>query len=200
MKGLDRLTTGSPLITSDPHQGRYGRPLKAKDVSMLIRKPMRQLWGKKYRPYALRHWFKHAVVNAEADGLVPSVWSIFWFGHSGTIESVYSTQGLADKDVEKMRECYQKASETHLSTSERPILKEMSKEREALQAEVVRLREELESKGRERESEWQRARLENLEQKEAIRELLARQERLERIADALAEIPGVAERLKEHAR
>jgi hypothetical protein len=78
------------------------------------------LWGKKYRPYALRHWFKHAVVNAEADGFVPSVWGIFWFGHSGTIESVYSTQGLADKDVEKMRECYRKASETHLSTSERP--------------------------------------------------------------------------------
>jgi hypothetical protein len=200
MKGLERLDAGSPLITSDPHQGRHGRPLKAKDVSMLIRKPMRQLWGKKYRPYALRHWFKHAVVNAEADGLVPSVWSIFWFGHSGTIESVYSTQGLADKDIAKMREAYQRASETHLSTSDRPILKEMSKEREALQAEVVRLRAELESRGREHESEWQRARLENLEQKETIREMLARAERLERIADALAEIPGVAERLKEHAR
>ncbi|MDG7009124.1 MAG: site-specific integrase [Nitrososphaerota archaeon] len=143
MKSLERLTADSPLITSDPHQGRFGRPLKAKDVSMLIRKPMRQLWGKKYRPYALRHWFKHAVVNAEADGLVPSVWSIFWFGHSGTIESVYSTQGLADKDITKMREAYQKVSEAHLSTSELPVLKEISKEREALQAEVERLRSEL---------------------------------------------------------
>lgn len=48
--------------------------------------------------------------------------------------------------------------------------------------------------------EWQKARLENLEQKQVISELLARQARLERIADALAEIPEVAAKLREHAR
>lgn len=48
--------------------------------------------------------------------------------------------------------------------------------------------------------EWQKARLENLEQKQVISELLARQERPWRIADALAEIPKVAAKLREHAR
>jgi hypothetical protein len=76
----------------------------------------------------------------------------------------------------------------------------MSKEREALQDKVVRLRSELRAREETREDERQRARLENLEQKEAIRELLARQERLERMADALAGIPEVAAKLREHAR
>jgi len=62
------------------------------------------------------------------------------------------------------------------------------------------LRWELEKEHRSHEDEWQKARLENLEQKQVITELLARQERLERLADALAEIPEVAAKLKEHAR
>ena len=47
------------------------------------------------------------------------------------------------------------------------------------------LRWELEREHRSHEDEWQKARLENLEQKQVITELLARQERLERMADAI---------------
>jgi integrase len=62
------------------------------------------------------------------------------------------------------------------------------------------LKWELEREHRAHEDRWQKARLENLEQKQVISELLARQDWLERIADALAEIPEVAAKLREHAR
>ena len=58
----------------------------------------------------------------------------------------------------------------------------------------------MEREHRVHEDVWQKARLENLEQEQLLSELLVRQEQLERIAAALAEIPEIAARLREHAR
>ncbi len=144
-KGLEELGPSSPVITSDQHQGRYGKHIKTKDVSALIRKPMRQLYGKKYRPYSLKHWFAHALVDAEADGLFPHEWKVFIIGHSGTVESKYTTEGLGTKDIEKMRLAYAKVSEVHLSTSpDKALMQRLEKERQSMDLERAAMQAELE--------------------------------------------------------
>lgn len=74
--------------------------------------------GFDWRPYILRTYFATRLMMAEADGLIIRDWRIFWMGHKGDIEHVYTLNKRLPEDlIEKMREAYSKAAEKYLVTT-----------------------------------------------------------------------------------
>ena len=61
------------------------------------------------RPYLLRGYFATGLDIAEQKGLVSHPWRQYWMGHSGDMESRYSTnKNLRDSEIEEMRQAYSK--------------------------------------------------------------------------------------------
>ena len=92
---------------------------------------IKQKDGRLNRPYVLRAYFDHQMMNAEADkniGVIFS-WRKFWMGHTGEIEAVYTTdKALPQRTIEQMREAYRQASDLYLNPPRRtPIDKEEMK-------------------------------------------------------------------------
>ena len=75
------------------------------------REVWRSLKAKGRRPYILRHVFDTQLLNAEAKGLIPHDFRVFWMGHKGSIEAVYTTnhRTLPDSLVQEMRRAFAKA-------------------------------------------------------------------------------------------
>ncbi len=104
------LTLDSPLIPS-----RGGGFLKTKSISELIRKTIRAA-GYNFRPYTLRHYFDTCMLMAEAAGIIPRDYRVFWMGHKGDIELQYTLNNhrLPKKLVEDMKIRYEKAASVFL--------------------------------------------------------------------------------------
>ena len=61
------------------------------------------------RPYLLRAYFATAMDISEQKGFISHPWRQYWMGHSGDIESRYSTnKSLRDSEIEEMRSAYKK--------------------------------------------------------------------------------------------
>ena len=61
------------------------------------------------RPYLLRAYFATAMDISEQKGYVSHPWRQYWMGHSGDMESRYSTnKNLRDSEIEEMRQAYSK--------------------------------------------------------------------------------------------
>ena len=61
------------------------------------------------RPYLLRAYFATAMDISEQKGFISHPWRQYWMGHSGDIESRYSTnKSLRDSEIEEMRSAYTK--------------------------------------------------------------------------------------------
>ena len=61
------------------------------------------------RPYILRGYFATAMDISEQKGYVSHPWRQYWMGHSGDMESRYSTnKNLRDSEIEEMRQAYSK--------------------------------------------------------------------------------------------
>lgn len=134
-----RLAIGEPLSADSPviapdSEHRYGRGknsakkfLKRVQISRLIRDEAfrpRFTW----RPYVLRPYFDTQLLIAESKGKVAHDFRVFWMGHKGSIEAVYTTNKgrLPELLVSEMRDAF-KRSEEFLDLevkSEDPLLKQ----------------------------------------------------------------------------
>jgi len=112
----EKLSPNSPIITplKSSLAGQYIRTINIGD---LMRKPIRNA-GFQWRPYVFRRYFDTRLMMAEADGLIIRDWRVFWMGHKGDMEAVYTVSKALPEDViEKMRDAYAKAAEKYLETT-----------------------------------------------------------------------------------
>lgn len=135
----DRIAKGEPIsadssLIAPDSEHRYGRGknsskkfLKRIHIARLIREEAfrpRFTW----RPYVLRPFFDTQLLIAESKGKVAHDFRVFWMGHKGSIEAVYTTNKgrLPEPLVNEMREAF-KRSEEFLDLevkSEDPLLKQ----------------------------------------------------------------------------
>ena len=71
----------------------------------------RSMRPRKRRPYVLRHSFDTQLLNAEAKGLILHDFRVFWMGHKGSIEAVYTTdhRRLPESLLSEMRAAFLRA-------------------------------------------------------------------------------------------
>ena len=101
--------------------------IRSTNIGDLIRTPIRKT-GFRWRPYVLRSYFDTQVMLAESKGLVIRDYRVFWMGHKGDIEAIYTTNKhkLPDSVVESMRDSYRK-SEEFLQTTKAEVSEEKLK-------------------------------------------------------------------------
>lgn len=115
----EKLSPDSPIITADPWNRAYvGRFIRVTNISDAVRSAIRAA-GFGWRPYVLRRYFDTRMMGAEQDGTIIKDYRVFWMGHIGDIEHVYTlNKGQLPADLlEKMREGYAKAAESYLVTT-----------------------------------------------------------------------------------
>lgn len=80
-------------------------------VSKQVRDSIRPKF--KLRPYALRAYFDTQLLQAEARGLVPESFRVFWMGHTGSIDAVYTTnkRRLPETMLQEMRDAFLRAEQ-----------------------------------------------------------------------------------------
>jgi hypothetical protein len=97
--------------------------MKSTKVSEAVKRAIVKA-GFSWRPYVLRAYFDTQMLMAESKGKVAHDYRVFWMGHTGSIESRYTTNKgrLPAAFVDDMREAYHRC-ETFLSTvnTEAPI-------------------------------------------------------------------------------
>jgi len=113
----EMITPASPIITALAYNPcKVGHHIGSNNVGDLMRKAMRAA-GFQWRPYILRRYFDTRLMVAESEGLVIRDWRVFWMGHTGDIEHVYTVnKGLPEDIIEKMRQAYARGS-NHLVTT-----------------------------------------------------------------------------------
>ena len=123
----EKLGPTFPLIPS-----RKGGFMKRNSISGMIKEVLASA-GFSWRPYVLRHYFDTQMLLAEAQGILPRDYRVFWMGHKGDIEHQYTTNKhrLPEDLIENMREKYRLASkflETRTVTTVEPRQKVVSLE------------------------------------------------------------------------
>jgi hypothetical protein len=118
LRAGEKLTTESPIIT--PSKMAYaGHHIRTTNIGDVIRNRITDA-GFDWRPYVLRRYFDTRLMMAEADGFIIRDWRVFWMGHKGDIEAVYTVSKRLPEDViEKMRDAYSKSAEKYLQTTAR---------------------------------------------------------------------------------
>ena len=118
----EKLTLDSPVVESQP--GHIGRRFMTSDAVRI--EAWRSMRSRKRRPYVLRHSFDTQLLNAEAKGLIPHDFRVFWMGHKGSIEAVYTTnhRRLPESLLSEMRAAFLRAepfieSEVDLETEKK---------------------------------------------------------------------------------
>jgi hypothetical protein len=104
--------------------------MRTQNISeVLLKKPIEKA-GFDWRPYVLRRYYDTRMMMAESDGLIINAWRVFWMGHKGDIEAIYTlNKGNFNPDLlEKMREAYAKASHKYLQTIKTEMGEEKIKE------------------------------------------------------------------------
>jgi len=105
----EELTLKSALITPKLKMKPF---IRANNVGDNIREALRAA-GLEWRPYVLRCYFDTQMMMAESKGLVLRDYRQFWMGHTGDIESRYTTnkQRLPESVIEDMRAAYARSEE-----------------------------------------------------------------------------------------
>lgn len=119
------LEPDAPLV-----KHKKGGFLKTDSISANIRKVIR-LCGFRFRPYTLRHFFDTFMLMAEAAQIIPRDYRVFWMGHKGDVEAIYSTNKnrLPPELIEDMRNKYERASMFLLESNSAPQKKEEPKQK-----------------------------------------------------------------------
>ncbi len=112
----EALTADSPVIAPD-HRHKYGgrypvkKFIKSARISHIVRETFRPRFT--WRPYVLRAYFDTQLLIAESKGKVAHDFRVFWMGHKGSIEAVYTTnKGRIPESLQKeMREAFQRCEE-----------------------------------------------------------------------------------------
>lgn len=117
MRNGEELTPNSPIVVSIKfHHAMHNEHIRTTNISDSMRAPIREA-GFDWRPYILRTYFDTRMMMAEADGLIIRDWRVFWMGHKGDIEHVYTLNKKLPRDlVEKMRGAFAKAADRYLVT------------------------------------------------------------------------------------
>jgi integrase len=85
LKTRKKLNENDPLIAA-----KDGDFLKTESISKAIRRAMDRAGLEDFRPYDLRHYFATRMLLAEAGGVLPREYRVFWMGHKGDIEARYT--------------------------------------------------------------------------------------------------------------
>jgi integrase len=87
---LAYLRTRKELNENDPLIAAKDGFLKTESISKAIRRVMDRAGLEDFRPYDLRHYFATRMLLAEAGGVLPREYRVFWMGHKGDIEARYT--------------------------------------------------------------------------------------------------------------
>lgn len=120
----EQLAPASPVITANPTNRAFvGRFIRVNNIGDAIREAIRAA-GFRWRPYVLRRYFDTRMMGAEQDGVIIRDYRVFWMGHTGDIEHVYTlNKGQLPEDLlEGMRQAYARAAESHLATIVQPSI------------------------------------------------------------------------------
>jgi len=120
----EKVGSSTPLVTANPHNPHHiGRYVRTTNISDSVRFAIRAA-GFTWRPYVLRRYFDTRMMGAEQDGKVIKDYRVFWMGHIGDIEHVYTlNKGQLPEDLlEGMRQAYARAAESHLTTVVQPSI------------------------------------------------------------------------------
>ena len=120
----EKVGPSTPLVTANPHNPHHiGRYVRTTNISDSVRFAIRAA-GFSWRPYVLRRYFDTRMMGAEQEGRVIRDYRVFWMGHIGDIEHVYTlNKGELPEDMlEGMRQAYAKAAESHLATVVQPSI------------------------------------------------------------------------------
>lgn len=108
----EQITPESPIITAQgANRWKVRNHITSVNIGDMIRKAIRAA-GFQWRPYVLRRYFDTRLMVAESEKLLIRDWRVFWMGHKGDIEHVYTlNKGRLPEDIlEKMRQSFAKAS------------------------------------------------------------------------------------------
>lgn len=133
----EALSANSPVVSPD----RSDRPfLRTAKVSKLIRDSIRPKF--RDRPYVLRDYADTQLLQAEAAGLLPESYRVFWMGHKGKIDAVYTVnkQRLPEAMLQSMRDSFRKA-EPYLDLEIR-VEDESARQRRELMGKVSQISDE----------------------------------------------------------
>jgi hypothetical protein len=114
----ERLGPDSPVITPPIAAKPFIRTTNISDAARLaIRKA-----GFPWRPYTLRSYFATQMMLAESRGLMLRDYRVFFMGHLGDIESVYTLRkrSLPEEVVDEMRAAYVRAQGLLEPSAEQP--------------------------------------------------------------------------------
>jgi len=113
MREGEKLAASSPIV-----RPRYANKefIRTSNVGDKIRNSIRAA-GHSWRPYVLRCYFDTRMLLAESNRLIIRDYRVFWMGHKGDIEQLYTLnkQVLPQDVLEDMRESYRKSQ--HLLTT-----------------------------------------------------------------------------------
>lgn len=126
MAANERLTPASAVVAVKPgyeKMGQYDGPkpegfIVTRNITREVREAMRPRYT--WRPYVLRSYFDTQLLLAESNGKIVRDFRVFFMGHTGDIESTYTTKKgrLPQELVAEMRRSFLEAS-VHLETVER---------------------------------------------------------------------------------
>ena len=114
----EKVEASSPLVTANPaNPWHIGKFVRVTNIGDDVRHAIRAA-GFKWRPYVLRRYFDTRMMGAEQEGQVIKDYRVFWMGHIGDIEHVYTlNKGQLPEDLlDGMRQAYARASQKHLLT------------------------------------------------------------------------------------
>lgn len=102
----EELSEDSPLVAA-----RSRGFLRTSRISAAIANAITAA-GFEWRPYLLRHYFDTQLLIAEAQKVIPRDYRVFWMGHKGDIEHVYTTNKhrLPEQLYEDMRAKFAEAA------------------------------------------------------------------------------------------
>lgn len=102
----EELGEDSPLVAA-----RSGGLLRTSRISAILAEAIAAA-GFGWRPYLLRHYFDTQLLIAEAQKVIPRDYRVFWMGHKGDIEHVYTTNKhrLPEQLYEDMRAKFAEAA------------------------------------------------------------------------------------------
>ncbi|NWG37845.1 hypothetical protein [Nitrososphaera sp.] len=113
----EKIKPESPIVNSIKYNKHPGH-IRTTNIGDSMRTAIRKA-GFDWRPYILRTYFDTRMMMAEGDRIIIEDWRVFWMGHKGDIEHVYTLnkKKLPEDLIEQMREAFAKAAEKHLVTT-----------------------------------------------------------------------------------
>ena len=115
MRDGEELSTHSPVLTPKKYsrsKKSEGSHIATTNIGDMIRSAIRKA-GFQWRPYVLRAYFDSKLLIAENNGKIAKDYRVFFMGHKGDIEAVYTTNKgrLSIETTEDMRQAFKKACE-----------------------------------------------------------------------------------------